>query len=457
MTDKPNYLVMVSTQSIVVVHEGTEYNVREGQSNYAPLRRALEDREWDRALTFLTVESAQTKGIEDWCRDLFTVRNGKLFYGDRQLDDTFQKRVAEMVAAGQSPDPLFRFFERLDDNPSWRAIEHLFDFLRHGRLPITKGGMIVAYKGVKADFTDCRTGRVDNRVGSKPRMRRNHVSDDANVACHKGFHAGSEKFANTYGRVQIVVLIDPADVVCIPKDNSQQKVRVCGYEVIGVLGGELPCTILHVDGVIPRATTMTYTTGDSAKAVTLPLRPEPVVEGPEVVEEVVEPKVVKIPVVKESQTSNDPSSWGFGEKTTVELWEEPLSRLRKYASKVLHIIGASKIPGGKQALIDKITHTRECLQAAEATAAKRGAQPEADKDVKTLDVSKKDRDRKEVEPWVPLIQMSMKELESQPLGILRQYARHTLDIVGASKIKGGKKALLARIKVVRNPRLNSIR
>ena len=55
----------------------------------------------------------------------------------------------------------------------------------------------------------------------------------------------------------------------------------------------------------------------------------------------------------------DPSLWaGFDKMDEVELMEQGLDPLRKYAAHVLKIVGASKIPGGKYALVNKIAEVR---------------------------------------------------------------------------------------------------
>jgi len=66
-------------------------------------------------------------------------------------------------------------------------------------------------------------------------------------------HAGSieyvRHFASGYGREGgdriVVVEFDPADVVCVPRDSDQQKIRCTQYKVIeefkGVLSGYADC------------------------------------------------------------------------------------------------------------------------------------------------------------------------------------------------------------------------
>ncbi len=45
------------------------------------------------------------------------------------------------------------------------------------------------------------------------------------------FHCGNDKI--------VICKINPKDVVCVPHDMSQQKIRVCEYTVVGDFQGEL--------------------------------------------------------------------------------------------------------------------------------------------------------------------------------------------------------------------------
>jgi hypothetical protein len=65
-------------------------------------------------------------------------------------------------------------------------------------------------------------------------MPRRKVNDDFMVGCSDGFHAGSLRYVTTVwtSNKQIIVKIDPADVVSIPLECECQKIRCCKYEVV---------------------------------------------------------------------------------------------------------------------------------------------------------------------------------------------------------------------------------
>jgi hypothetical protein len=77
-------------------------------------------------------------------------------------------------------------------------------------------------------------------------MDRSKVDDDPNNTCSKGLHVASLPYLQHYpGSVTVLVKVNPANVVSIPTDYNNSKMRVCEYEVFAV----------HDKGVHEEATT----------------------------------------------------------------------------------------------------------------------------------------------------------------------------------------------------------
>lgn len=161
--------------------------------------------------------------------------------------------ILTVMNEGLDPIPYVRFLENLADNPSHRSRTQLFDYLNRHGFQITDDGCFISYKGVNADgksvssgtaFVDGvkYTGRIPNAKGSVITMPRAQVSDDPSVACHQGLHAGAWGYASTFGSndCTLKVKINPKDVVSVPADFDQQKLRTCRYEVLEVTLKELP-------------------------------------------------------------------------------------------------------------------------------------------------------------------------------------------------------------------------
>lgn len=298
-------------QSLTVSDGGRSYNIQRGAANYAALVAALETKDWAAAREHLVVRTS----LKQWAngRFMFTPDNKALLFDGKAVPESFNRRVLEMAAKNESPLSLFRFYERLQKNPSWRSVTQLFDFLMHSNIPITPSGMFLAYKGVTADYEDvhsstcydktCGHKTYDNRPGNTNKEPRNEISDDPAVACHRGLHVGSHRYAVNFGVRVVVCIVDPENVVCVPQDCSQQKVRVCEYSVVGHYGEPLPSTVME----------------------------EPVV-----------------PAIK---TGSE-----FGDLPTAEELMEQygIEELRYMAVHDFHIIGAGHIKGGKAAVVAAI-------------------------------------------------------------------------------------------------------
>jgi hypothetical protein len=106
-------------------------------------------------------------------------------------------------------------------------------------LPITDDGYFLAYKRVNRNYTDCHSGTFDNHVGKVVEMPREKVNANRNETCSAGLHVCSHSYLSHYSGDRIVVVkINPKDVVSVPVDYNNAKMRVCRYEVVSELKSE---------------------------------------------------------------------------------------------------------------------------------------------------------------------------------------------------------------------------
>lgn len=163
------------------------------------------------------------------------MKGGQLYYNGETIAGVLGERMLQMVDEGFDLTPMVAFLTNLMENPAKRVVDHLYAFLDHGKNPLTEDGCFLAYKAVREDFKDIHSGNFDNSVGQVLSMPRNRVDEDPNNTCSYGFHVCSfdylPHFANANGHV-MVCKVNPADVVAIPRDYNNTKMRVCKYEVI---------------------------------------------------------------------------------------------------------------------------------------------------------------------------------------------------------------------------------
>ncbi len=312
----------MTNESITVIVQGRSYTVPKGAPNFNLLKKALKDKNWTDVPNHLTAG----KSLESWAQGRFKVDGNVLAYDGKALPASLNERVSDMARRGEDPSTMFKFWERLQRNPSYRSVNQLWDFLQHQGIPLTPEGCFLAYKSVGKDYKDHHSGKFDNSPGQTLSMPRNEISDDPDVPCHEGFHVGAYEYASAFGNSEskiVICKVQPEDVVCVPKDHSFQKMRVSRYEVVGNYGVNLP------------STSFDDTNNGSGK----------------------EDKPVRV-----SSTTKKKPTRAFAKLNAMDmrgLMEQTIDTLRRYAYEGLNIIGASKIAGGKLALVNAILKVRD--------------------------------------------------------------------------------------------------
>lgn len=154
------------------------------------------------------------------------------------VTSTVTQYIGKMVETGASPKPLLRLMERIRNNPSATAQKELPLWVEQAKMAITPEGKILAYKKVNKDFTSIHDGKTRNDVGTFVEMPRGAVDDDSSRTCSHGLHFCSADYLEHFGSnnpedMRIILLeVDPADVVSIPKDYNNAKGRACRYKVL---------------------------------------------------------------------------------------------------------------------------------------------------------------------------------------------------------------------------------
>ena len=371
----------LTNESVTIIHEGKPHTIQKGMTQFHVLREAIlsaiQTDDWDPVISSLTVAGSLMQYLGDrWSVDAH--RTIKM--DGNPVPQSIVDRIWRMANVGESPQPLFRFYERLSKNPSRRSVTQLFDFLKHQNIPLEEDGRFLAYKAVKEDFKDVHSGTVDNHPGVVNKLDRNLVSDDPNEACHFGFHVGALGYASTFhtSGQMIICRVDPEHVVCVPYDYSHQKMRVCEYEVIGMYSGTPMSSDVHkeelaadedgewkdgdnddedeIEGEDLRA--MANGDDDEIDDDNGNHNPDDANEPDLRNNAAVSADAIQQELKKIDQKAEKNKAATFRRMDAKKLMNQSIGDLRSYAGHTLKIIGASKIPGGKAALISKILKVR---------------------------------------------------------------------------------------------------
>lgn len=187
----------------------------------------------------------------------FTIEGGQVFYNGKAQHPVLARRVLEFYDAGLEFEFLKNFIRNLALNEDPYSVEQLYSFLENQQMPLTPDGCFIGWKGVQADgysvmsghltllSGEARNGHINNNVGQVVRCPRSEVDANPNNHCSQGLHVGSREYASGWGARVVMVKVNPKDAVSVPHDSAA-KLRTCGYEVVGVLGGALDVPLIEI-------------------------------------------------------------------------------------------------------------------------------------------------------------------------------------------------------------------
>lgn len=259
----------LTDKGLSLIVDGEPTTLASTHLNFQKILTCLKLKDYDAIPKLLDV----AKAIVDHSKGLVTITNGIVFYAGTAMHNALTDRMLKMVGLGVDIKHMALFLDNLMKNPSYRSVEQLYNFMEACDMPITEDGCLLAYRSVNNDYWDTHTGKtslslppdkVNNvsgviwdstgkvcngvfverffvRNGVKTlltdegtcvvSMERNLVDDNPDQTCSKGLHVCSQKYG-MYGKRLLLVKVNPADVVSVPKDYNQAKMRVCRYEVV---------------------------------------------------------------------------------------------------------------------------------------------------------------------------------------------------------------------------------
>lgn len=244
-----DYTYLLTGKSLSVTLKGRMFIIRDDHPNFGKAREAVLAEDWDNVRRAMDIPAE----IAHHSEGNIKFQEGSLWYKDEMIHNVVGRRILDLIRVNGNFKPLMRFLDRLMENPSRRSVNELYTFLKHKNMPFTPDGKFLAYKSLRTDWTDHYSGKFSNKVGDTNSMVRNNVCDDAEIGCSYGFHVGSLEYAQSFGGTGshvVVVEIDPADVVSVPKDCDCQKLRTASYKVVGIYSRALeePVVDEYFDG-----------------------------------------------------------------------------------------------------------------------------------------------------------------------------------------------------------------
>lgn len=241
MTDKPRYIV-TNTGVITLFYEKQVHVIDPTHRNYKAISDSLKNGEYSGLASLLDFAKKIGKKLKLEGTSL-TISNGQIMQNGKQVHNTAAAKVIEFYEKNLAFMPIAKFLERTLLNESPNSREQLWRFVERWNLPITSDGFLLTHKRVADNYKDHHSGTFDNSVGKIVEMPRHLVEDNPDVGCASGLHVANLDYAKNHycvgnGRL-VVCKVDPKDVVSVPRECDEAKMRVCRYEVVDECADEL--------------------------------------------------------------------------------------------------------------------------------------------------------------------------------------------------------------------------
>ena len=231
----------------VIFADGSTHVIGSDNPNYSQVVRELlageasDDELLDLISPFEAIYKTLTRLSERVSR-----KGSKLLFDGDVVNSALGKYIIELMNEGaeESWKAYIAFMEKLYTNPSEESRDHLFHFIAANGLQITPDGDLVLYKSTREDGSSTYAGYgivngvefehdyLINSVGAVVEIPRSKVDANRGVACSVGLHVGAFSYANTYSRRLWTAIVNPRDVVSVPSDHNDAKIRVARYQIV---------------------------------------------------------------------------------------------------------------------------------------------------------------------------------------------------------------------------------
>lgn len=189
----------------------------------------------------------------------FAVEKGVIFYDGDPLNNAIADQILKVIDEGQPLSAIVNFAEKIMLNPTEHSREQAFRWFDRNDFDILDDGDVIVFKGCKSaidenTLSDIRSshngsdtvivtladgtvhkiegGYVPQPIGGTVEMARGNVHHDPQVACSTGLHVGTLEYAKGFSRERLLkCIINPRDIVSVPTDSSDQKIRVRQYRI----------------------------------------------------------------------------------------------------------------------------------------------------------------------------------------------------------------------------------
>ena len=176
------------------------------------------------------------------------IKKGDSIYFKGVSELSLPKELVEAIITAENNNDELKleayknFWTLMSLNPNEECRKNLFWFLTKYDMTIAKCGFFVGYRNVDTTseegiYTDHHSHTFKIKIGEMVTMPREKCDCDSSISCSRGLHCSSVGWLkrNYFGNIGLACLVDPSQVVAVPKVDDYGKLRTCAYLPIKVI------------------------------------------------------------------------------------------------------------------------------------------------------------------------------------------------------------------------------
>lgn len=223
------YPHLITNNTVTIFYDGDTLSITSDHPSYGDCLQAIKEKRWDDAIRLASPQ----KAVAQYTGTHIDFVGGILYRNGEVIDHNMVPHILDMHQQGFDVEPLIAFLDKVLSNPSMRSRNQIWRFVSTNKITITPDGDLLFYKRVNDDYYDVHTGKTNQYVvGSIHEMDRCKVDDDPESTCSTGLHVCSYEYLRNFGGYRTIICkVNPRDIVSVPIDYENTKVRVCRLEV----------------------------------------------------------------------------------------------------------------------------------------------------------------------------------------------------------------------------------
>lgn len=221
---KPSY-ILTQSGTLSITWNGRHYTVNKEHLNYNKIISCVKEQKFGKLDLLLDMNKIIARQTDNKCH----LRDGVITFNGETVHNVIADRILKLHSEGWDTKPVILLLQNFLLNPIPECVEAGYQFIDEYELPITADGCFIGYKNVDKQLMDHHSGTIKYALGVPVGIPRESTDSNRHTQCSYGLHVGSYEYAKTFnneGQV-LVVKVNPKDIVSVPYDTSQGKIRVC--------------------------------------------------------------------------------------------------------------------------------------------------------------------------------------------------------------------------------------